>query len=202
VREASENHFDLIVLDIEMPVMDGITAARSIRSLGGPAAATPLMALSAFLADSVRGGQWRETFDIALPKPANRNELREAVASALSRSPAGAAAAPVLPALADHRRLDQLRHGLTAAVWAELARAGCRDIEIAAHQLGLALAAGQSGAVLTFAGKLGALGRTYASPRLVFLAHRIRLASSEADRTAAIAALIGAAEEFLPALGG
>ena len=85
VRSASENEFDVIVLDIEMPIMDGITAARSIRSMGGPAAATPLMALSAFLADSVRTGEWRDTFDIALPKPANRNELHEAVKAALQR---------------------------------------------------------------------------------------------------------------------
>ena len=45
----------------------------------------PLMALSAFLADSVRTGEWRDTFDIALPKPANRNELHEAVKAALAR---------------------------------------------------------------------------------------------------------------------
>ena len=85
VKSASENEFDVIVLDIEMPIMDGITAARSIRQMGGPIAATPLMALSAFLADSVRTGEWRDTFDIALPKPANRNELHEAVKAALSR---------------------------------------------------------------------------------------------------------------------
>lgn len=85
VKSASENEFDVIVLDIEMPIMDGITAARSIRSMGGPVAATPLMALSAFLADSVRTGEWRDTFDIALPKPANRNELHQAVKAALAR---------------------------------------------------------------------------------------------------------------------
>ena len=86
VKSASENEFDLIVLDIEMPIMDGITAARSIRSMGGPIAATPLMALSAFLADSVRNGEWQDTFDIALPKPANRSELHEAVKAALECS--------------------------------------------------------------------------------------------------------------------
>ncbi|MEI7597676.1 MAG: response regulator, partial [Aestuariivirga sp.] len=85
VKSASENEFDVIVLDIEMPIMDGITAARSIRQMGGQVAATPLMALSAFLADSVRTGEWMDTFDIALPKPANRNELHEAVKAALER---------------------------------------------------------------------------------------------------------------------
>ncbi len=81
VKSASANQFDVIVLDIEMPVMDGITAARSIRRLGG--ARTPIMALSAFLADAMQSASWSDTFDIALPKPANRNELHAAVQAAL-----------------------------------------------------------------------------------------------------------------------
>jgi CheY-like chemotaxis protein len=84
VRRASEDSFDVIVLDIEMPVMDGITAARSIRNLPGRAATTPLMALSAFLADSDRIGGWHDTFDIALAKPAGRAELFNALQAALS----------------------------------------------------------------------------------------------------------------------
>lgn len=89
VRCAAETNFDVIVLDIEMPVMDGIAAARSIRGLPGPAATTPLMALSAFLADSGRIGGWHDTFDIALAKPAGRAELFSAVQAALEGSPQG-----------------------------------------------------------------------------------------------------------------
>ena len=83
VKQASCCAFDVIVLDIEMPVMDGITAARSIRELDGPVSQTPIMALSAFLADAMRFAGWGETFDLALPKPANRNELHAAVKAAL-----------------------------------------------------------------------------------------------------------------------
>ncbi len=83
VQRATEDSFDVIVLDIEMPIMDGITAARSIRSLPGEAATTPLMALSAFLADSDRIGGWHDTFDIALAKPAGRTELFNAIQAAL-----------------------------------------------------------------------------------------------------------------------
>lgn len=83
VKSASTNQFDVIVLDIEMPVMDGITAARSIRKLGGGIKRTPIMALSAFLADAMQSASWRDTFDIALPKPANRSELHAAVQAAL-----------------------------------------------------------------------------------------------------------------------
>jgi CheY-like chemotaxis protein len=83
VKSASANQFDVIVLDIEMPVMDGITAARSIRKLGRGMKRTPIMALSAFLADAMQSASWRDTFDIALPKPANRSELHAAVQAAL-----------------------------------------------------------------------------------------------------------------------
>ena len=80
VKSASANEFDVIVLDIEMPVMDGITAALSIRKLG---CGVPIMALSAFLADAMQSASWSDTFDIALPKPANRTELHAAVQAAL-----------------------------------------------------------------------------------------------------------------------
>ncbi len=81
VKSASAKHFDVIVLDIEMPVMDGITAACLIRKLGSEA---PIMALSAFLADAMQSASWSDNFDIALPKPANRNELHAAVSAALA----------------------------------------------------------------------------------------------------------------------
>ena len=83
VKSASANEFDVIVLDIEMPVMDGITAALSIRKLDR-IRRTPIMALSAFLADAMQSASWSDTFDIALPKPANRTELHAAVQAALN----------------------------------------------------------------------------------------------------------------------
>ena len=84
VQSASETAFDVIVLDIEMPVMDGITAARWIRRQQGNENRPPIMALSAFVADARQSASWSDTFDIALPKPANRRELHAAIAKALT----------------------------------------------------------------------------------------------------------------------
>jgi CheY-like chemotaxis protein len=84
---ASRGKYDVILLDIEMPVMDGVAAARGIRALGGETSQTPILALSAFLADSTELSQWRDAFDQAIPKPANGNELRNAIHKALQDRP-------------------------------------------------------------------------------------------------------------------
>lgn len=81
---AKINDYDLILLDIEMPVMDGVTAARCIRTEAKRQSKTPILALSAFLADSTEITVWRDAFDSALPKPANRNELMSAMNRAIA----------------------------------------------------------------------------------------------------------------------
>jgi CheY-like chemotaxis protein len=80
---ARENAYDLILLDIEMPVMDGVCAARKIRELGGRPAHVPIMALSAFLADTAKAASIRGEFDLALAKPAGRDALQSAIQTML-----------------------------------------------------------------------------------------------------------------------
>jgi CheY-like chemotaxis protein len=84
VEKARDGNYDIILLDIEMPVMDGVTAARTMRAELEWCRNTPILALSAFLADSTEHCVWRDAFDTAVPKPANSNELKLALSKAMA----------------------------------------------------------------------------------------------------------------------
>jgi len=47
VQAAKDHDFDLVFMDIRMPFMDGLTATRAIRALGGKWMQTPIVALTA-----------------------------------------------------------------------------------------------------------------------------------------------------------
>lgn len=111
---AKQQAYDLILLDIEMPVMDGVTAARQIRSDAELCRGVPILALSAFLADSTEHCQWRGAFDSALPKPANSNELRKAVGKLLASKAAASATGTASPRWSEFSR--QLSPGTVASL--------------------------------------------------------------------------------------
>ena len=47
VEMVSDHDYDIILMDVQMPVMNGYDASRSIRSLNGTKAKTPIIAMSA-----------------------------------------------------------------------------------------------------------------------------------------------------------
>jgi CheY-like chemotaxis protein len=124
---ARNDNYDVILLDIEMPVMDGVTAARTIRAELEHTADTPILALSAFLADSTEHCQWRDAFDSALPKPANGNELFKALHSAVQIK--DARAQRMLPAKPSKEDLVRaLKHNLPSGVWKRISVAAADEM--------------------------------------------------------------------------
>jgi two-component system sensor histidine kinase/response regulator len=101
VALASQHRFDLILMDMQMPHMDGLEAARQIRRLPGYAQ-TPILALTAnaFAEDRVRC--LAAGMDDFLAKPVNPNMLHQSLAHWLGHSAQTIAAlpAPAAPASA------------------------------------------------------------------------------------------------------
>ena len=67
--------YDLVLMDIEMPVMSGLLAAAAIRRLPGRAGATPIMALTANTDPSNRGACRDAGMNDFLAKPIRRDPL-------------------------------------------------------------------------------------------------------------------------------
>jgi CheY-like chemotaxis protein len=75
VAAASAASFDLILLDIRMPRLDGLEAAARIRAGGGPSARAPLVALTADAGEEERVRAFQAGMDDFLTKPIDATRL-------------------------------------------------------------------------------------------------------------------------------
>jgi signal transduction histidine kinase/CheY-like chemotaxis protein len=83
--------FDVVLMDVQMPMMDGIAATQAIRRLPGPAGQVPIVAVTAFALPSDRDRCLSAGMDGFLTKPVDPDALF-AVLERLTGVPAPAAA--------------------------------------------------------------------------------------------------------------
>ena len=72
--------FDCVLMDIQMPVMDGLTAMKAIRNSDGPSAKVPIFALTAHAMDGDRDRFLGAGMNGYLSKPVDMIALRNALA--------------------------------------------------------------------------------------------------------------------------
>ena len=77
--------FDIVLMDANMPVMDGLTALRAIRAAGGPGAATPVWMLTANVFEEDVARYRAAGSDGVVRKPIDLAELFAALADAAER---------------------------------------------------------------------------------------------------------------------
>ncbi|MEI7892891.1 MAG: PAS domain S-box protein [Myxococcales bacterium] len=77
--------FDLLLMDLQMPVMDGHEAARRIRDLGGRWMKVPILAMTASAESSTRDDCIREGMDDVVTKPIRRETFLAIVEDWLRR---------------------------------------------------------------------------------------------------------------------
>jgi PAS domain S-box-containing protein len=80
VEAAGRGAFDLILMDVQMPGIDGLEAARQIRAMGGAVAATPIVALTANVLAHQRTAYLEAGMDGVVGKPISPTALLSEIA--------------------------------------------------------------------------------------------------------------------------
>lgn len=178
--------YDLVLMDIEMPVMDGLVAAQEIRSLGGAAARTPIVALSAFMADERRANAWKNIFDGSMPKPAGKTQLFDLINSVLNKQPEplqpnvqASAAAPVpatnvpmqeeFDVLVDVDRMNELRGKVQPDAWQTILTAAVNDLRSCVETMQTATRNGDPEGIRTTVHKLKGVANSFGMPEIARL---------------------------------
>ncbi|HYF21786.1 MAG TPA: response regulator [Caulobacteraceae bacterium] len=91
VEAVQNRRFDLILMDIKMPRMDGVQATQAIRELDGPQRDTPIVALTANADPDDAKRYLAIGMAAVVEKPIKPERLRAAMNAALSAEPAAAA---------------------------------------------------------------------------------------------------------------
>jgi CheY-like chemotaxis protein len=181
---ARAERFDIILLDIEMPVMDGVAAARGLRLDAGACKGVPIIALSAFLADSTEQTNWRDAFDFALPKPANQDELRRAI----NRVCKPVDAKP----LSREQILASLKASLPKPVWVQVLEGATTEMRHLANAIAACREAGDVAAVRKCASNLISLAQSFEARDIVAAA----MPHADDDHRGPVAGLLGAIDSW------
>jgi signal transduction histidine kinase/CheY-like chemotaxis protein len=128
LRAVAMKPYDLVLMDIFMPVMGGLEAARRIRGLGGPAATMPIVALTGNTFPEDQQAYAAAGMNAVLSKPITSFELLETIAREVwryrSEYPGGPPyerlAEPAARSVLSPARLNELRAALSANILANL----------------------------------------------------------------------------------
>ena len=77
--------YDVVLMDIQMPVIDGENATRIIRAMDGPVSRIPIIALTAHAMVGDRERYLQCGMDAYLSKPVNKATLLEMIQSVLAK---------------------------------------------------------------------------------------------------------------------
>lgn len=78
--------YDLVLMDIHMPVMDGLTATRAIRALPAPQSQVPIIALTADVLQEARDQARAAGVNAFVTKPVAQEDLESVMAAVLARA--------------------------------------------------------------------------------------------------------------------
>ena len=111
VEAAQREQFDLILMDVQMPVANGIDATRAIRALPGRPGRVPILAVTANVLPEQQAVYRREGFSGWVPKPLTLEQVEIAIGATVPPTPGAArSSGPTTPRTAVATR-DAVRSG-------------------------------------------------------------------------------------------
>ena len=84
LRQVQRAAYDLVLMDIQMPEMDGVAATQAIRRLPGPLARVPIIAVSANVLPEQRSAYLAAGMNDYLAKPFDREQLQALIDETLA----------------------------------------------------------------------------------------------------------------------
>lgn len=175
LRAMQAQDFDIVLMDLHMPTMDGFAATRAIRALPGPKARVPIIALTADAFPETQQRAREAGVDDFLAKPAHLPQLRDALARLASGE---APARPATQPASDDQPLDaatvaQVRSALSPEQYGALLEglfnvqdSTLRDLRLAATRRDLAALRSQAHGLKGAALSLGLRSVAGAAARL------------------------------------
>jgi two-component system, sensor histidine kinase and response regulator len=184
---ARSQEFDLILMDIFMPEMDGLEATAAVRGLSGGRGQLPIIAMTAYAVESDRESCLAAGMNDYVSKPINKQELLETVARWLQasggsrRRPDEAREEVLNPAV-----LDTLESDTGSEMVVELVRAFVTETAERLQQLTKAVGANDFNAIQREALALKTGAGTFGATRLYQQAEALELACLAGDTARAL----------------
>jgi CheY-like chemotaxis protein len=197
-----QRRFDLVLMDVQMPNLDGMAATRMVRALPPPAGLVPVIAVTAAVLPAERQACIAAGMDGFLAKPVATADLLAAIAAATSqRQVPGLGAAQASDAavgpLMDTQTQAILRSTLTPEEFTRLAAATESEAQAGLRALDAAAAAADAAAMAEAAAGMAALCEGIGGLRVVAIARALEAASQAGEGATRAAAHLPALRRAL-----
>ena len=203
VEALSRIRYDAVLMDCQMPEMDGFEATRQIRMREGPGHHTPIVAMTAAAMAGDREACIAAGMDDYICKPVKLDDLEEVLWRWLARNgraatPSGKTAAPGDGDAIDHGRLAELRALLDGdpAFFADMVTSFLDEVPPMLSALEDAVGRGDGDAVLKLSHNLKGSAASLGAPRLAALARDLEVCVESDDLDVASGLLTDLQAEF------
>ncbi len=199
LKAVQRRSYDAVLMDVGMPVMDGLAATAAIRTLPEGRNQVPIIAMTAHVLDSEKSNILASGMDDFVAKPINRDHLIGTIDRWVFKQDAGPQAAAHDPSSGDAAILDadvveQLAEETSPEVVPEIARVYCSHIEEAVQEFLQAVTDGDAAALDAVAHRIGSSSGSLGAMRLFRTCRAIEAAVSQGNEDAAFAMASGIPE--------